>query len=92
MSNRFHALAFAGLLAIAPLSAASAQAIVIESDTMISVEEARDIAMSHGVDEIESIELDTNDGSWSVEGVDIDDRDIDLEIDARTGAVLSVDR
>lgn len=57
---------------------------------IISIEQARDIAARYGMARIEEIELD--DGLWEVEGRDIRGRDREMKIDARTGAVVKIER
>lgn len=57
---------------------------------VISIEQARDIAARYGMARIEEIELD--DGLWEIEGRDIEGRDREIKIDARTGAVVKIER
>jgi uncharacterized membrane protein YkoI len=92
MPRRLFALAIAGLIAAAAPLPAQAQNMLIPGDTIVSMEVVRDIALDYGVDRIESIELNTFTGRWELEGTDFTDRDVDMEIDANTGAVIRVER
>lgn len=57
---------------------------------MISAEQAIEIARRHGLVNVEEIDLD--DGKWEVEGRDAQNREIEVEIDVRTGQVVDIDR
>ena len=54
------------------------------------MDEARLIAADAGVVAIESIEMD-DDGRWEIEGRDNAGQDMDIEIDAMTGRIVSLD-
>ena len=90
MSSRLAVLAIAGALMALPV-VAQAQAL-IPGEPILSVDEAREVALEQGVARFDSMELDMNSGRWEVEGVDMADRDVDLEIDARTGTVTNIER
>ena len=53
------------------------------------MEEAQQIAASAGVVAIESIEMD--DGRWEIDGRNSAGQEMDIEIDATTGRIVSVD-
>jgi uncharacterized membrane protein YkoI len=57
---------------------------------IISIEDARRIATQNGVATIKEIELD--DGKWEIEGTDSAGRERDIEIDARSGQVVKMDK
>ena len=54
----------------------------------VTVEDVRTIALDKGIVEIKEIELD--DGVWEVEGWDPDGRKVEMDVDARTGAVIKI--
>ena len=90
MSSRLAVLAVAGLFVALPFSA-QAQ-VLIPGEPILSVDEAREVALDQGVTRFDSMELDMNSGRWEVEGVDMNNRDVDLEIDARTGTIVNIER
>ncbi len=92
MLHTLSALALAGFLALAAPLPGQAQAVLVPGGTIVSIEEARDIALDYGIDRIEFIELNTYTGRWEIEGTDVADRDVDMEIDANTGAVIRIER
>ena len=59
-------------------------------EPMVSVGEARDIAVMNGVHYIRKIELD--DGKWKVEGRDDAGRRVEMEIDPRSGEIAQLER
>lgn len=56
----------------------------------ISIEEARRIAAQNGISAIREIELD--DGHWEIEGTDRAGNKLEMEIDARSGKVVKMER
>ncbi len=56
----------------------------------ISAEDAIRIAQENGVASV--TEVDRDDGKWEVEGRDADGREIEVDVDATSGAVLKVER
>ena len=74
------------LLALSLASPAAAQSIV----PAVSMNEARQIAAEAGVVAIESIEMD-DDGRWEIEGRNSAGQEMDIEIDATTGRIVSMD-
>lgn len=56
----------------------------------ISAEEAIRIAQENGVVTVTEVDRDTN--KWEIEGRDADGREIEVDIDATSGAVLKVER
>jgi uncharacterized membrane protein YkoI len=77
-------------IAPALLTAATLAATPALAQT-ISIEEAIAIAREAGVVTVEEVDLD--DGrEWEVEGRDAQGREIEVDIDARTGAVIKVER
>lgn len=67
-----------------------AQAPARQQQTILGPEEAIRIANQHGVQSVEEIERD--DHKWEIEGRDVQGREIEIEIDIRTGQVLDIDR
>ncbi|MDP2296607.1 MAG: PepSY domain-containing protein [Pseudolabrys sp.] len=55
----------------------------------LTIEDARRIARENGMKTVKEIELD--DGRWEVEGRDGTGREMEIEIHARTGAVLKIE-
>ncbi|XSG82886.1 MAG: PepSY domain-containing protein [Methyloligella sp. ZOD6] len=51
---------------------------------------ARDIAFDTGIVEIKEMELD--DGIWEIEGWDARHKKIELELDARSGGIVKIER
>lgn len=92
MQHRYLALAFVGLLTTALPLPSRAQTVMVPAETIVSIDAVRDLALDYGIDRIESIELNTFTGRWEVEGTDLDDRDVDMEVDATTGAVVRLER
>ena len=56
----------------------------------LTAEEVRFIAFSKGIVRIEEIELD--DGVWEVEGDDATGHEIEIRIDAASGAIIKIRR
>ena len=56
----------------------------------VSIEEVRDMAFSKGIVKLKEIELD--DGIWEVEGKDATGHEIEMEVDARSGAIIKLRR
>ncbi|MGE8942108.1 PepSY domain-containing protein [Leptospira interrogans] len=56
----------------------------------ITAEQAIEIAKQQGLVTVEEVERD--DGKWEVEGKDISGREIEVDIDARSGQVVKVER
>ena len=56
----------------------------------VSAEQAIGIARAAGVARVEKLECD--DGLWEVEGRDATGREIEVEIDPRTGRIVKVER
>ncbi len=56
----------------------------------ISIEDARRIAAENGIANIKEIELD--DGRWEIEGTDSAGTKHEMEIDARSGKVVKMER
>jgi uncharacterized membrane protein YkoI len=92
MAHRLLPLAAAVLIAAAASQPALAQTAYVPAERVIAVEDVRDIALDYGLARIESIELNSFTRRWEVEGIDVTGRDIDMEIDANTGAVVSIER
>jgi uncharacterized membrane protein YkoI len=100
MTYRLTALAAAAVLAALPV-AAQAQVLlepneVVVRDATVSVAAVRDIAAYYGVARVTLMELEDRilegDRIWQVEGKDFAGRDIELTVDAYSGAVLDIDR
>jgi hypothetical protein len=88
MRNRIAAIALLTACFAAP-SVATAQTVGV-GVPMITVNEARDIAMMNGTVAIRKIEFD--DGQWKVEGRDFQGRRIEIRIDPHTGAIAELER
>jgi hypothetical protein len=88
MRNR---IAFAALLltCLAVPPGAGAQTVGVGTP-LLSVDEARDIAVTNGVVFIRKIELD--DGKWKVAGRDRAGRRVEMEIDPRTGEIAQLEK
>jgi uncharacterized membrane protein YkoI len=56
----------------------------------ITAEDAVRIAKSRGMVRVEEVERDN--GKWEVEGKDNNGRELEIEIDARTGKVIKIER
>jgi hypothetical protein len=56
----------------------------------VDIEDARLMAFDHGIVKLEEVELD--DGVWEIEGEDASGHEIDMEIDARTGRIIKMER
>jgi uncharacterized membrane protein YkoI len=56
----------------------------------ITAEQAIEIARQQGLVTVE--EVDRDDGKWEVEGKDASGREIEVDIDARSGKVVKVER
>lgn len=56
----------------------------------ITAEDAIRIARDNGVATV--MEVDRDDGKWEIEGRDGDGREIEVDIDATSGAVLKIER
>ena len=80
-----------GLTACFVLSSFSVQAQSTGAGTpQITIEDARRIAAENGIASIREIELD--DGKWEIEGADAAGRKHEMEIDARSGKVVKMER
>lgn len=84
------AFALVVLAAIAPLSAGSALADHDRCRGPVSAQDAVWIARSAGLIHVAGVECD--DGRWEVEGRDARGRDMEVEIDRRTGHILDIER
>lgn len=85
----------AACLAFAPAATSLASAQDADRTTgtgvaQIGKAQAREIAARNGVVHIKEIERDN--GKWEIEGTDSAGRDIEIDIDARTGKVLKMGR
>lgn len=58
--------------------------------TELTIEEIIAISRDNGIESFREVERD--DAHWEVEGRDVDGRQIELDIDARTGEILEIDR
>lgn len=56
----------------------------------VTAEQALEIARKHGLVHLKEIERD--DGKWEVEGTDAEGREIEIEVDLRTGEVVDIER
>jgi Peptidase propeptide and YPEB domain len=88
MRQRIATIALLSACIAAPMGA-MAQTVGVGTP-MVSIGEARDIAVMNGVRYIRKIELD--DGKWKVEGRDDAGRRVEMEIDPRTGDIAQLER
>jgi uncharacterized membrane protein YkoI len=56
----------------------------------VSVDDVRNMALDRGVTKIKEIELD--DGVWELEGWDATGHEIEMKVDARSGAIIKMKR
>ena len=56
----------------------------------VSIEEVRDMTFDKGFVKIKEIELD--DGVWEVEGKDATGQELEMEVDAASGAIIKLRR
>jgi uncharacterized membrane protein YkoI len=56
----------------------------------VSIDDVRNMALDRGVTKIKEIELD--DGVWELEGWDATGHEIEMEVDARSGAIIKMKR
>ena len=62
----------------------------VAQQQVVTAEQAIEIARQHGLVDLKEVERDN--GKWEVEGRDAQGREIEVEIDIRTGQVVSVER
>jgi len=85
-------LASVGWMAVAGTLPGQAQTYMVPGEVIVPVEAVRDIAYDYGIVSIDGVDFNRHTGRWEVEGTDAFDNDIDMEVDANTGAVLSIER
>jgi uncharacterized membrane protein YkoI len=56
----------------------------------VTIEDARAMAFDKGIVKIEEIELD--DGIWEIEGYDQSGQEIEMDVDAASGAIVKLKR
>ncbi len=56
----------------------------------VNIEDVRAMAFDKGVVKIEEVELD--DGVWAVEGYDQSGHEIEMKVEAATGAIIKLER
>jgi uncharacterized membrane protein YkoI len=56
----------------------------------VSIEDVRALAFEKGIVKIEEVELD--DGVWEVEGYDQSGHEIEMKVEAATGAIIKLER
>jgi uncharacterized membrane protein YkoI len=83
-------MAMIALVASMPLFATPAMGDDDRCRGPITAEEAMRIARTAGLMRVE--EVDCDDGKWEVEGQDARGREIEVEVSARSGRILDVDR
>ena len=91
--------AAAALMAFSAATAlpVSAQTYVVPAGPMmvvqgpIMMEQARAIAFGNGIVMIDDLDFDNFSGRWEIEGRDRWNRDLEMEIDARTGQIVRFD-
>jgi len=60
--------------------------------TSVGIEQVRQMAFDHGIVRLEEIELRRRKGVWQVEGEDANGNDIEMDVDARTGRIIRMER
>jgi uncharacterized membrane protein YkoI len=83
-------LTLAALVASLPLVAAPARADDNGCRGRVTAEEAIRIARTAGLVQVR--EVDCDDGKWEIEGRDARGREIEVDVSARDGRILDVDR
>jgi len=58
----------------------------------VDIEDVRAMAFDRGIVRLEEIELRRKRGIWKVEGEDAYGHEIEMEIDARTGQIIKMER
>jgi uncharacterized membrane protein YkoI len=58
----------------------------------VDIETVRDMAFERGIVKLEEIELRERKGVWKVEGEDAYGHEIEMEVDARTGRIIRMER
>ena len=56
----------------------------------VTIEDVRAMAFDKGIVKIEEVELD--DGIWEVEGTDANGHEIEMKVEAATGAIIKLKR
>jgi hypothetical protein len=56
----------------------------------VTIEDVRDMAFDKGIVKIEEVELD--DGIWEIEGYDQSGQEIEMGVDAASGAIVKLKR
>ena len=68
----------------------SLAAAVPAAAASINIEDVRAMAFEKGIVKIEEVELD--DGVWEVEGYDQSGHEIEMNVEAATGAIIKLER
>ena len=58
----------------------------------VDIEDVRAMAFDRGIVRLEEIELHERKGVWEVEGKDAYGHEIEMEVDARTGRIIKMER
>jgi len=58
----------------------------------LDIEDVRAMAFDRGIVRLEEIELHRRRGVWEVEGEDAYGHEIEMKVDARTGAIIKMER
>ncbi|HML92523.1 PepSY domain-containing protein [Methyloceanibacter sp.] len=58
----------------------------------VGIEQVRQMAFDHGIVRLDEIELRRRKGIWKVEGEDANGNDIEMDVDARTGRIIRMER
>ncbi|MCB1441925.1 MAG: PepSY domain-containing protein [Methyloceanibacter sp.] len=58
----------------------------------VGIEQVRQMAFDHGIVRLDEIELRRRKGVWQVEGEDANGNDIEMDVDARTGRIIRMER
>ena len=77
-----------GLLTSLPITLGASPALA----KSVGIETVRRMAFDHGIVRIEEIKLRRKKGVWKVEGEDATGEDIEMEVDARTGRIIRMER
>ena len=76
---------------VAPVFIAVSLALIVPAGAQpVSIDDVRIMAFGKGIVKIEEVELD--DGIWEVEGTDASGHEIEMEVDAASGAIVMLKR
>ncbi len=89
-TSRFKQFGIAAIALVMGVTALASTPADAKRQRFIDAYVAREIAFDTGIVEIKEMELD--DGIWEIEGWDERHREIELELDARSGGIVKIER